>query len=345
MARVGVDLDGVLYDFGGAVREWLRQQEWYHDCPEAERWEFYLDWGLSVDEFLNVCHHAADAGHLFRWGEPPADASKHLFRLKEAGHQIIIVTDRAFGFATQGKASRVNTEEWLAEHDIPFDEIHYTSNKASVDLDYMVDDKPSNVADLYSAGITTFLHRQAWNREVWHRYPVINSIDQYVDAVLRIEAATPDADVALHAFTSEAWTPAPVDEGVQIMAEEFGVPIATILDGEVRAVSSTGAEKGTKLARYDLVPAEPLRLLAEHYGRGSLKYADRNWEKGYEWSKSFAALNRHLWAFWNGEDIDPETGSPHMAAVAWHAFAMLEYTRTHPEFDDRPAPSGMLDQS
>lgn len=123
-----------------------------------------------------------------------------------------------------------------------------------------------------------------------------------------------------------------------IYAEEFEDPIAYFSDeGEVRSVNATtGAEKGTKLARYDLIPAGPLEELAKHYGRGSRKYADRNWEKGYEWSKSFAALNRHLWAFWNRENIDPETGSPHLAAVAWHAFAMLEYTRTHPELDDRP---------
>ena len=63
----------------------------------------------------------------------------------------------------------------------------------------------------------------------------------------------------------------------------------------------------------------------------------RNWEKGYEWHKSFAALNRHLWAYWDGEDIDKETGSPHIIAVAWHAFALAEFASTHPEFDDRPS--------
>ena len=113
-------------------------------------------------------------------------------------------------------------------------------------------------------------------------------------------------------------------------------PIGVTPDGEVRSVSSTGAEKGMKLARYDLIPVTPLRLLAEHFGRGARKYEDRNWERGYEWSKSFAALMRHAWAFWGGEDIDEETGSPHLTAVAWHAMAMQEYSRTHPEFDDRP---------
>jgi hypothetical protein len=115
--------------------------------------------------------------------------------------------------------------------------------------------------------------------------------------------------------------------------------------GEVRTTSAKGGQKGVKLAAYHLIPAEPLRLLAEHYGRGASKYADHQWRKGYEWSKSFAALNRHLWQFWNGEDLDtdegPLNGSPHMAAVAWHAFALLEFMQTNRDLDDRPSTRGV----
>ena len=113
---------------------------------------------------------------------------------------------------------------------------------------------------------------------------------------------------------------------------------------EIRSVSSTGAEKGVKSAALDLVPTGPLLKLAEHYHAGAKKYASHNWRGGYEWSKSYAALMRHALAFWSGEDLDEETGSPHMAAVAFHAFALLEYMDTHPEFDDRykrtPPPTG-----
>lgn len=106
---------------------------------------------------------------------------------------------------------------------------------------------------------------------------------------------------------------------------------------EERVVNEkTGGEKGKKLQRFDLIPPGPLWQLAEHYGRGAEKYADRNWERGVDWSLAFAALQRHAWAWWNGEDDDPETGSHHLACVAWHAFALLEYQRTHPELDDRP---------
>lgn len=106
---------------------------------------------------------------------------------------------------------------------------------------------------------------------------------------------------------------------------------------EIIENEDTGGKKGRKLARFDLLPAGPLFELAKHYGRGSRKYEDRNWEKGYDWSLSFGAMMRHAWAFWNGEDIDPETGSPHLAAVAWHAFTLMQFSEQHPELDDRPS--------
>jgi hypothetical protein len=132
---------------------------------------------------------------------------------------------------------------------------------------------------------------------------------------------------------------------------------------EVRTTSSTGGQKGTKLARFDLIPVGPLTELAEHFGIGASKYANHQWRQGYEWSKTYAALMRHLTAWWNGFDFDvcsndPEgcshvdtdgnafvavredacfnhTGSHHLAAVAWHAFAGLEFKDRFPEHDDR----------
>ena len=93
---------------------------------------------------------------------------------------------------------------------------------------------------------------------------------------------------------------------------------------EVRAVDPvTGGQKGTKMARFSLIPPEALWALAEHYGRGAMKYEDRNWEKGYKWSYNVDALERHLHQWLMGEDLDGETGSNHLIAVAWHAFALF----------------------
>lgn len=118
------------------------------------------------------------------------------------------------------------------------------------------------------------------------------------------------------------------------------IPILPSSTGEVRSVSSSGGEKGVKPQRLDLLPVLPLLLTSEHFAAGAKKYADHNWRKGYEWSKSYAALLRHLFAFWGGEDIDEETGSHHLQAVAFHSLVLLEYTHAerYAQFDDRYKP-------
>lgn len=104
---------------------------------------------------------------------------------------------------------------------------------------------------------------------------------------------------------------------------------------EVRTTSSTGGEKGMKPERYDLIPVEALASVARLYGQGAKKYSEHNWRKGYEWSKSYAALQRHANEFWKGVDLDPETGEPHLAAVIFHALTMITFMDEQPDFDDR----------
>jgi hypothetical protein len=145
----------------------------------------------------------------------------------------------------------------------------------------------------------------------------------------------------------------------------FGDP--PIQHSEVRTTSSTGGQKGVKLQRFDLIPIGPLTKLAEHYGRGALKYDEHQWRQGFEWSKSYSAIMRHLTAWWDGEDYDKcpkdrsgcaqmpahmdialvelredvfeicynHTGSHHLDGVMWHAFALREFVETYPQHDDR----------
>ena len=88
--------------------------------------------------------------------------------------------------------------------------------------------------------------------------------------------------------------------------------------------------------RYDLIPPRALDELARVYTIGAKKYSDRNWENGFQWGRIFAAMMRHGWAFWRGEERDPVDGQLHLSSVAWCAFALMEFTQTHPELDDRP---------
>lgn len=112
---------------------------------------------------------------------------------------------------------------------------------------------------------------------------------------------------------------------------------ANLPDGETRVVDpSTGGAKGQKLARFDLLPSDALWAVAEHYGKGAAKYEERNWERGYAWSLSYGALQRHLNQFWSGEDIDAELRGPHLAAAAFHVLALLAFSLRGAGTDDRP---------
>lgn len=110
-------------------------------------------------------------------------------------------------------------------------------------------------------------------------------------------------------------------------------------DGRRVGVSDTGGQKQVKDADFASIPTDALWQLAEHYGKGRKLYPDvdgkPNWRRGYDWSLSYAALQRHANLFWGGEDIDPETGSHHLVAVMWHCMALITWGKEHPEFDDR----------
>lgn len=86
---------------------------------------------------------------------------------------------------------------------------------------------------------------------------------------------------------------------------------------------------------YHLLPMDGLQELGKVFTVGARKYAPRNWEKGMAWSRCYNSLMRHLFAFWNGEAKDPETGLHHMAHATWNAMALLVYSIRGIGVDDR----------
>lgn len=109
------------------------------------------------------------------------------------------------------------------------------------------------------------------------------------------------------------------------------------MSSERRVVNeTTGGEKGQKDCQLGAVDPISLMEVGTVAGLGAIKYERYNFLKGYNWSLTFDAMQRHALAFWSGEDCDPESGQPHMAHAAWHCLALLSYMRRHPDLDDRP---------
>jgi hypothetical protein len=108
-----------------------------------------------------------------------------------------------------------------------------------------------------------------------------------------------------------------------------------MLDEERIVDPTTGGAKGQKLARFDLIPPDPMWQLAEVYGLGAKKYEDDNWLKGYRWRLSIGALLRHVFMFLRGEYTDAESGKPHLAHAMFHCCALMEFHRLGRGTDDR----------
>jgi len=119
-----------------------------------------------------------------------------------------------------------------------------------------------------------------------------------------------------------------------------GEPIAPKVNGEVRVTSATGGQKGTKLSQLGYVDPKALYVLGEVAGMGAEKYDAYNYLKGYDWSLSYNAMQRHAMQFWAGEDADEESGLYHMAHAAWHCLAMVSFMLRKIGTDDRPPAVG-----
>lgn len=147
----------------------------------------------------------------------------------------------------------------------------------------------------------------------------------------RAEVATARA-LGLPVYKVLSWSLACVPQRKKIA--DSGITLSG-LEEEIRTVSTTGGEKGQKLAQLGAIDAGALLTVAKVAGFGAQKYARYNFMRGYDWSLSWDACQRHLLAFWNGEDDDPESGLSHLGHAAWHCLAMLAFKQRELGTDDR----------
>ena len=95
---------------------------------------------------------------------------------------------------------------------------------------------------------------------------------------------------------------------------------------------------GDKLPLH-LLSTEAMNQTAAVLKFGAQKYAEHNWRKGFAWSRPLAAAMRHITAFNDGEDTDPESGLSHLAHAACCIMFLLEFEKTHQHLDDRYKPT------
>lgn len=85
---------------------------------------------------------------------------------------------------------------------------------------------------------------------------------------------------------------------------------------------------GGKL-RYDLLSPSAIEGLVKVLTHGAEKYEDWNWAKGMNYSRVFAAAQRHLWEWQAGRDIDDDSKLNHL----YHAMCCLMFLAHYQEWN------------
>lgn len=189
--RVGHDVDGVSYQFVNELRSYSASKLGFDmgTMPDAACWNFAMDqWGWTVEEFLDRYAAGVLDRHIFWTGEPYPGAADGMRRIDAAGHHIVVVTARAIPGIDAAVAEEA-TRHWFETHNIPFHELHISSDKTGYDTDLFIEDHEVNYDALEAAGQNPYLITRDWNA---HRSDVrrVATFAEFADAVDAL-AATP----------------------------------------------------------------------------------------------------------------------------------------------------------
>ena len=114
------------------------------------------------------------------------------------------------------------------------------------------------------------------------------------------------------------------------------LPTQMITDKDIKDMIPEGGLKyDNDKPRMDLLDFDALEGLAKVLTFGAKKYDEHNWRNGISYSRLTAAMLRHLAALQRGEDIDAESGLPHIDHLGCCWMFLSNMTKTRPDLDDR----------
>ena len=97
----------------------------------------------------------------------------------------------------------------------------------------------------------------------------------------------------------------------------------------------SGARANSGKAQLHQIPLFALDGVAQVLMYGEKKYKKGNWAKGMAWSIPFDCALRHLSAWQAGEELDAESGQPHLDHALANLIFLSAYRKLYPEGDDR----------
>ncbi len=163
---LGVDLDGVVADFYGRLREIAA--EWF-DVPIDElpiNPNNISEWGINNQaEYERIHYFAVTERELFASMQPIPGAPPTLRRLSNNEVRIRIVTHRLVTRRIH-RSSIIQTVKWLDRYGIPYWDLCFLGEKSAVDANCFVDDTPEQINRLAESGKHVIVYTNFTNSKV-----------------------------------------------------------------------------------------------------------------------------------------------------------------------------------
>lgn len=175
---LGLDIDDTSGKYLKALKQHIIEEEQHlfsgmspeeieTHFPEMRSYDSFEWTPINGDreKFKKYHGNAVDNG-LYSRIEPFPGLTEALWKLKkEHDFRIFVITSR---FVNPGQNAKVITDTgiWLDKHNIPYDDIMFTSNKANVIADVYIDDSKHNLLPLQELGRKTIVYDRSYNREI-----------------------------------------------------------------------------------------------------------------------------------------------------------------------------------
>lgn len=178
---LGLDLDGVVADYGPAFRAFVGAELGIDPATMSvqDAWDLVRpDWGIrDLAHLTELQTRAVNEARIFRTMGALPGAAEALWRLSDAGVWIRIVTHR-IAYKRSFHAATSDTVDWLEygppgaaapsgrSSFIPYRDLCFIADKPQVGADLYIDDAPHNVEALRAAGAAVVVFDQPYNRHL-----------------------------------------------------------------------------------------------------------------------------------------------------------------------------------
>lgn len=178
IARLGIDLDGVCYQFVPKLAQYIHKKTGrpLSELGPAKTWNFFKDqWGYSYQEYSDFVAQGIHDREIF-WEGEEFPGCREILDVLSDDFEIVIVTARFFNNVPH-ELSEAATLHWLESHSIPYNELIISNDKTNLNLDLLLDDAPHNIENALLHGEGAVIFDQDWNIDIdgdrvhgWHDF-------------------------------------------------------------------------------------------------------------------------------------------------------------------------------